>query len=307
MEQVQKIPNSEDIMREATKKLEKIKHERDIESKFFSKYDSYQEHLDNFEKNLTKKIFEQKLQSSNIKEQTFIKIYSLLDKFSKLNPNQISEISKLFTNKKNSMTQTEELDKNNLINKLALIEKDNEQLKKEKNKLQKENDVLKQENEELKKNNNKLNAQYIQLNLKIEQDTKNQKEIDMELNKIKNNNSLLESKIKENNKIIDELKSKLKTYEEKIKLDLSIKQNDNKFSFFKINTENKITFSNLIKSKQISNIFDYLDVNDIIKFRLCCKDISKKLLNEITSIRTINKNIFSRTKTTSERFMLFYR
>ena len=275
MEQVQKIPNSEDIMREATKKLEKIKHERDIESKFFSKYDSYQEHLDNFEKNLTKKIFEQKLQSSNIKEQTFIKIYSLLDKFSKLNPNQISEISKLFTNKKNSMTQTEELDKNNLINKLALIEKDNEQLKKEKNKLQKENDVLKQENEELKKNNNKLNAQYIQLNLKIEQDTKNQKEIDMELNKIKNNNSLLESKIKENNKIIDELKSKLKTYEEKIKLDLSIKQNDTKFSFFKINTENKITFSNLIKSKQISNIFDYLDVNDIIKFRLCCKDICK--------------------------------
>ena len=254
MEQVQKIPNSEDIMREATKKLEKIKHERDIESKFFSKYDSYQEHLDNFEKNLTKKIFEQKLQSSNIKEQTFIKIYSLLDKFSKLNPNQISEISKLFTNKKNSMTQTEELDKNNLINKLALIEKDNEQLKKEKNKLQKENDVLKQENEELKKNNNKLNAQYIQLNLKIEQDTKNQKEIDMELNKIKNNNSLLESKIKENNKIIDELKSKLKTHEEKIKLDLSIKQNDTKFSFFKINTENKITFSNLIKSKQISNI-----------------------------------------------------
>ena len=275
MEQVQKIPNSEDIMREATKKLEKIKHERDIESKFFSKYDSYQEHLDNFEKNLTKKIFEQKLQSSNIKEQTFIKIYSLLDKFSRLNPNQISEISKLFTNKKNSMTQTEELDKNNLINKLALIEKDNEQLKKEKNKLQKENDVLKQENEELKKNNNKLNAQYIQLNLKIEQDTKNQKEIDMELNKIKNNNSLLESKIKENNKIIDELKSKLKTYEEKIKLDLSIKQNDTKFSFFKINTENKITFSNLIKSKQISNIFDYLDVNDIIKFRLCCKDICK--------------------------------
>ena len=275
MEQLQKIPNSEDVMKEVTKKLEKIKHERDIESKFFSKYDSYQEHLDNFEKNLSKKIFEEKLKSLKIKEQTFTKIYSLLDKFSKLNQNQISDISKLFINKKNSITQTEDLDKNNIINKLSLIEKENEQLKIEKNKLQKENDLLKQENEELKNANNKLNTQYIQLNLRIEQDIKNQKEIDIELNQIKNNNSLLESKIKDNNKIIDELKSKLKTYEEKIKLDLSIKQNNTKFSIYKINTENKISFSYLIKSNQISIIFDYLDVNDLIKFRLCCKDIYK--------------------------------
>ena len=63
MELVQKIPNSEDIMREATKKLEKIKHERDIESKFFSKYDSYQEHLDNFEKNNRRSWFAQTVQS----------------------------------------------------------------------------------------------------------------------------------------------------------------------------------------------------------------------------------------------------
>ena len=280
MEPFSQLPNSEDIMREATKKLEKIKHERDIQSKFLSKYDSYQEHLDYFEKNLNKKIFEQKLQSSKIKEPTFIKIYSLLDKFSKLDAKKISELSKFFSIKKNSITQTDEIDKNNLINKLSSIEKENEQLTKEKNKLKNENEILKQENEELKIVNNRLNSQYVQLNLRIEQDTKNKKEIDAELNKLKYNNSILESKIKESNKIIDELKTKLKTYEEKTKFDLSQKQLNSKYSYFyKFNTENKITFINLIKLKQANNIFDYLDVNDIVKFRLCCKDIYK-LFNE---------------------------
>ena len=304
MEPLSKIKNTEDIMREAIKKLEKVKHERDIESKFLSKYDAYQEHIDNFEKNLSKKIFEQKLQSLKIKEQTFSKIYSFLDKFSKLNPDQISDISKLFMNKKNSITQTDEIDKNNLINKLSIFEKENEQLTKERNKLKNENDILKQENEELKNINNKLNTQYVQLNLRIEQDTKNQKEIELELNKIKDDNSSLESKLKENNKIIDDLKSKLKTYEEKFKLDLSKKQNDIKFSIYKINSESKITFTNLIKSKQISNIFYYLDVNDLIKFRLCCKDIYKlfnkktKLLNKfyLNIIRQKNNVIFKINK-----------
>ena len=304
MEPLSKIKNTEDIMREAIKKLEKVKHERDIESKFLSKYDAYQEHIDNFEKNLSKKIFEQKFQSLKIKEQTFSKIYSFLDKFSKLNPDQISDISKLFINKKNSITQTDEIDKNNLINKLSIFEKENEQLTKERNKLKNENDILKQENEELKNINNKLNTQYVQLNLRIEQDTKNQKEIELELNKIKDDNSSLESKLKENNKIIDDLKSKLKTYEEKFKLDLSKKQNDIKFSIYKINSENKITFTNLIKSKQISNILYYLDVNDLIKFRLCCKDIYKlfnkktKLLNKfyLNIIKQKNNVIFKINK-----------
>ena len=57
----QKIPKSEDIMKEVTQKLEIIKRQRDIESKFLSKYESYQEHLDNFEKNLSKKILTQKI------------------------------------------------------------------------------------------------------------------------------------------------------------------------------------------------------------------------------------------------------
>ena len=286
MDSVPKLPKNEDIMREATKKLEKIKHQRDIETKFLSKHESYQEYLNNFEKNLSKSIFNQKIESSKINEKTFSKIYSLLEKFSKLDPVQISNISKLFSLKEDAMTQTDELDEKSLINKIAIISEENEKLSKEKNKLKNENEVIKKENEELKKINNKLDSQYIQLNKRIEEDEKSKKLIGLELDKIKNNNLVLESKLKESNKIIDELKSKLKTYEEKIKLDLAQKQVNNNFFKTYNNSVNKITFIYLIKTKQMNYIYDYLDANDLINFRACSKDIYK-IFNE--KIKVLNR------------------
>ena len=285
------LPNSEDIMIEATKKLEKIKHERDIESKFLLKHESYQEHLSNFEKQLSKSIFNQKLQLSKINEQTFSKIYYLLEKFSKLDPNQISGISNLLSYKKDISIQTDEIEEKNLVNKISILEKENEKLLKEKNKLKSEYDIIKKENDELKKINNKLNSQYIQLNKKIEQDDKNQKEINNELDKIKNINFDLESKLKDSNKTIEELKSKLKTYEEKIKLDLIQKQSDKNFSKMIQSPENKKIFLYLIKTKQINDIYDYLDINDLINFRLCCKDVYKIFNEKISTLNRFYLNI----------------
>ena len=285
------LPNSEDIMIEATKKLEKIKHERDIESKFLLKHESYQEHLSNFEKQLTKSIFNHKLQLSKINEQTFSKIYYLLEKFSKLDPNHISGISNLLSYKKDISIQTDEIEEKNLVNKISILEKENEKLLKEKNKLKSEYDIIKKENDELKKINNKLNSQYIQLNKKIEQDDKNQKEINNELDKIKNINFDLESKLKDSNKTIEELKSKLKTYEEKIKLDLIQKQSDKNFSKMIQSPENKKIFLYLIKTKQINDIYDYLDINDLINFRLCCKDVYKIFNEKISTLNRFYLNI----------------
>ena len=285
------LPNSEDIMIEATKKLEKIKHERDIESKFLLKHESYQEHLSNFEKQLSKSIFNQKLQLSKINEQTFSKIYYLLEKFSKLDPNHISGISNFLSYKKDISIQTDEIEEKNLVNKISILEKENEKLLKEKNKLKIEYDIIKKENDELKKINNKLNSQYIQLNKKIEQDDKNQKEINNELDKIKNINFDLESKLKDSNKTIEELKSKLKTYEEKIKLDLIQKQSDKNFSKMIQSPENKKIFLYLIKTKQINDIYDYLDINDLINFRLCCKDVYKIFNEKISTLNRFYLNI----------------
>ena len=97
---------------------------------------------------LSKSIFNQKLQLSKINEQTFSKIYYLLEKFSKLDPNQISGISNLLSYKKDISIQTDEIEEKNLVNKISILEKENEKLLKEKNKLKSEYDIINKENAE---------------------------------------------------------------------------------------------------------------------------------------------------------------
>ena len=284
MSDIQKLPNSKDIIREASNKLKIVQHQRELEDKFFQKYDDQNEYLTKFENNLSESLYYKKLNSSNISEKTFSKIYTLLEQFNKLNPNQITNISKILLNKITSSTQTDSTDESILISKITILEKSNEKLAKENSKLKTANEIIKKENEELKIENDKLNRQYIQLNHKIEEEEKNKMEINKELSKVKNDNLLLEAQIQKLNKLIEELKSKAKNYEEKIKIDLEKKKCDINFLNFYKNAENKITFSYLIKAKQTYKIFDYLDVNDIMNYRLCCKDVYNILNREKANI-----------------------
>ena len=280
MKTLRKLPNSEDIMKEASSKLEKVKRERDIESIIFAKYEKYQKHLSLFEQKLSNSIFSQKL---NINQKTFFKIYSFLEKFSKEEQISINDFPKIFEKK-------DEENENNLMNKVMILEKENEKIVKDYHIIKKENEVLKNDNEELKKINNKLNIQYVQLNIKIEAEEKNKKLYDEQINKFKNNIYILESKLKENNKIIEELRKKLKNYEEKIKLSLEKAISDKNFMNFYKNSNiktKKVNFMYLIKSKQLNNVYDYLDVNDIINFRYSCKDALKIFNNE--KINVLNR------------------
>ena len=284
MSNLQKLPNSKDIIREASKKLKIIEHQRELEDKFYQKYEEHNEYLNKLEERLNKSIYYNKLKSSNINEKTFSKIYLLLENFSKLDPDTVSNISKLLVNKNTSSSQTDTTDESILINKISIVEKSNEKLSKENTKYKNENEILRKENEELKKENEKLNKQYIQLNHKIDEEEKIKGDINKELSKIKNNNFKLESQIQQLNKVIDELKLKCKNYEEKIKIDFEKKQSDLNFINFYKNKENKITFTYLLKTKQMNKILEYLDENDISNYRLCCKDIYKSLNNEKVNI-----------------------
>ena len=286
MNELPKVPSSKDVIREASNKLKIVEHQRELEEKFFQKSEEYNEYLKKFEEKLSESLYYNKLKSSNINEKTFSKIFSLLEQFTKLDPKHISNISKILINKNTSSTQTDSTDESILINKNSLLEQSNEKLSKEKNKYKSENEILKKENEELKIENEKLNKQYIQLNHKIEEDNKNRNEINKELSKLKNDNLVFESQIQQLNKLVDDLKLKIKNYEEKIKIDMEKKKFDLKFINFYKNTE-KITFNYLLKTKQLNKIFDYLDINDIVNYRLCCKDIYKILNNE--KINALNK------------------
>jgi hypothetical protein len=281
------LPDSKDVIREASKLLKVVEHQREIEDKFFQKYEEHNEYLSKFEEKLSNSFYYDRLKSSNINEKFFSKIYSLLEDFSKLDPNQISKISKLLVNKSTASTQTDTTDESVLINKISIVEKSNEKLSKECNKYKNENEILKKENEELKIENEKLNKQYIQLNHKIEEEEKNKSEINKGISKLKNDNSILESQIQQLNKVIDELKLKTKNYEEKIKIDIDKKKSDLNFINFYKKTDKKITFLYLVKTRQINSVFDYLDANDIANYRLCCKEVYKILNNE--KINTLNK------------------
>ena len=78
-----------------------------------------------------------------------------------MDPDKISNISKILVNKSFSSTQTDRTNESILINKISMLEKSNEKLSKENNIYKNENAILKQENEELKNENDKLNKQYI--------------------------------------------------------------------------------------------------------------------------------------------------
>ena len=112
------LPSSKDVIREASNKLKIVEHQRELEEKFFQKYEDQNEYLKKFEKSLSKSLYYDRLKSSNINEKSLSKIYSLLENFSKLEPNQISNISKILVNKKTVCTQTDTTDESTLINKI---------------------------------------------------------------------------------------------------------------------------------------------------------------------------------------------
>ena len=63
-----------------------------------------------------------------------------------MNPNQITNISKILLNKITSSTQTDSTDESILISKITILEKSNEKLAKENSKLKTANEIIKKEN-----------------------------------------------------------------------------------------------------------------------------------------------------------------
>ena len=86
MNDLPKLPSSKDVIREASKKLKILEHQREIEEKFFQKYEEQNEYLKKFEDKLSESLYYNKLKSSHIDEKTFFKIYNLLEEFTKLDP-----------------------------------------------------------------------------------------------------------------------------------------------------------------------------------------------------------------------------
>ena len=55
MNDIPKLPNSKDVIREASKKLKIIEHQRNLEEKFFQKNEEYNDFLNKFEEKISNK------------------------------------------------------------------------------------------------------------------------------------------------------------------------------------------------------------------------------------------------------------
>ena len=140
------LPKSEDVINQASQKLKIIEHQRELEDKFFQRYEEKKEFLNKFEQKLSQSLYYDKINSSNINEKTFSKIVKLLGQFSKLDQKYINNMSKILINKNSLSVQTDSTDESILINKISVMEKSHEKLSKENTKYKRENEILQKEN-----------------------------------------------------------------------------------------------------------------------------------------------------------------
>ena len=155
MDSIKPLPNTNDVIRDASEKLLTVAHQRELDDKYFNKIDEYNDNLNKFEEKLYKKIYYDKIISSNINSKTLNKLNEVFEKFNTLNPTFIRNISSNFVNKNNFSCQTEETNESLLINKISLLEQSNEKLSKENSKYKNDIEIIRKENLDLKEENGK--------------------------------------------------------------------------------------------------------------------------------------------------------
>ena len=121
-----KTLNNKDFLNEVTKKLVPIARKQEIDNKFFKVKEEKENELLNFENKLRMKILQEKQNKFNLEKKTIDKIQNLSICISKLNPSTISNINSAFSTKKDSIIQTEEDETGILLEKVAMLEKDNQ-------------------------------------------------------------------------------------------------------------------------------------------------------------------------------------
>ena len=121
-----KTLSNKDFLNEVTKKLVPIARKQEIDNKFFKVKEEKENELLNFENKLRMKILQEKQNKFNLEKKTIDKIQNLSICISKLNPSTISNINSAFSTKKDSIIQTEEDETGILLEKVAMLEKDNQ-------------------------------------------------------------------------------------------------------------------------------------------------------------------------------------
>lgn len=297
-----KTLNNKDFLNEVTKKLVPIARKQEIDNKFFKVKEEKENELLNFENKLRVKIFQEKQNKFNLEKKTIDKIQNLSICISKLNPSTISNINSAFSTKKDSIIQTEEDETGILLEKVAMLEKDNQLNINKKSKYKKELQLVQKENSELKAENEKLAKEKQLLQSSIDELMKTKHDNEELIQKLKLENSNLNSSILSNQKQINELNQIKKLFEEKVQIDISKKNIDKKIQNQLLSVSiNDNPFECLISNCLLSNVISYLSIEDICQIKLVNKKISIAIANSSSLLKHFySKIIDAKNKKISE-------
>ena len=121
----QNISNT-DFLNEVTKKLAPIARKQEIDSKYSKAKEDKENELLALENKLKMKVYQEKQNKFNLEKKTIDKMQRLSLYLSQLNPDTISKIDSTFSSKKDSQIQTEEDETGILIEKVSILEKENQ-------------------------------------------------------------------------------------------------------------------------------------------------------------------------------------
>jgi hypothetical protein len=288
-----KETNSNKLLEDAAKKLKKIEEQRNQAEKYFKEREVKENKMKLLESNLKKKVVLEKRASLGLEEKTLEQITLLLSALANIDTNLLNKVDDKFARKSSEGVQTEKDDTANLIDKLSLLEKNNEKYYEKKKDYEKEIELLKIEIENIKQFNDKLTKENKLLSSSLDETNNSKLKVEKKLNELQTENLKL-------NENINKLSESLKDYESLKKI-----MEDN------LNTEKEISIigqsikNNLIEKKSIhilfenncyENILTFLRPQEIHNLRLTNQQINNKIENNLVCMNFYYKSIIRNLK-----------
>lgn len=280
------------IFEEVAKKLKILEKGQKEAERYFKARDAFENKLKLLESNLKKRVILEKKANNTLDEKTLERISDILRNISELDPSVIKYIDQPKTS---SETQTEEEDLKALNDKLAKLEKENENLHAKKIKFKSEIEVLKNEVANLQNLNEKQAKELKILQTNFEEVSSQRSDIEIKLKELTRYNENLLENVKKHDKLIKEYNELKAAMEDSIKIERE------KFEFEEAKRNNiyaefKGNFMSIPQMDILNEISVFLAGKDVGNLIRTCKNVYYSFKNNKECVKNFYDNLILQYK-----------
>lgn len=275
------------IFEEAAKKLKILEKGQKEAERYFKARDAFENKLKLLESNLKKKVILEKKANNTLDEKTLERISEILKNISDLDPSVIRYIDQP---KISVETQTEEEDLKSLSDKIAKLEKENEQLQAKKIKFKSEIEVLRNEVANLQNINEKQAKELKNLQANFEEVSSQRSDIEIKLKELTRYNENLLENVKKHDKLIKEYTELKAAMEDSIKLERE-KYEYEEAKRNNIYSEFRGNFMSIPQMDILNEITVFLPGKDIGNLVRTCKNIYYSFKNNKECVKHFYNNL----------------